>query len=69
MCEHCNIEEYSGEVLLHEIEVDGTDQNYEIYILDDLDGGYYTLCVDGTFSDIRIKINYCPACGRELGKY
>jgi hypothetical protein len=66
MCEYCTIEDYVGEIIPFKVKVDGTRQNYEIYILDDLDYEQYSLTIDGTFSEIRIGIKYCPMCGRSL---
>lgn len=66
MCEHCNLEESSGENLPLMIQVDGTKQHYEVYLLDDIENDQYSLVVNGTFSELRIKINYCPVCGKKL---
>lgn len=68
MCKYCEIEDYSGENIPFDIKVDGTKQHYEVSILDDLDYGQTSLQIDGTFSDLRIKILFCPMCGKRLDK-
>lgn len=66
MCKYCGLENYTGENLDYDVEVDGSKQDYEIFVLDDLDYNRYSLNILGTYSDIRVKINYCPMCGNKL---
>lgn len=66
MCQYCDIENYTGENLDYDVEVDGSKQDYEIFILDDLEYDRQSLSILGTYSEIRVKINYCPMCGKKL---
>jgi hypothetical protein len=68
MCKYCDKEETENEceVIPLDIKVDGTKQHYEVSIIDDLDYEQVSLQVNGTFSDLRIKINFCPMCGKKL---
>ncbi|PLS19524.1 hypothetical protein CVD28_03660 [Bacillus sp. M6-12] len=68
MCKYCEIEEceYEGELIPFDKKVDGTKQHYEVSILQDIEYEQMSLRIDGTFSDLRIKIKFCPMCGKEL---
>lgn len=66
MCEHCNLEEYTGENIPVNIKVDGTKQHYEVYLEDDIDNGQISLVINGTFSELKLKVKYCPICGNKL---
>lgn len=66
MCQYCNIEDYYGEDIPFNTVVDGTKQHYEINVLDDLDYDRKSLVINGTFTELRIGIDYCPFCGNKL---
>lgn len=60
------MEEGSGELIPFETKVDGTKQHYEMSIIEDIENEQMSLQIYGSFSDIRIKIHFCPMCGRKL---
>lgn len=68
MCKHCDLEDYHGEDLPVEVKIDGTKQHYEVSISDDIDNEQFSLVINGTFSELKIKIYYCPMCGKELSR-
>lgn len=67
MCKYCEVDLYHGEQLPYDTKVDATKQHYEITILDDVEYEQFSLCIYGSKSELRIKINYCPLCGKRLG--
>ena len=46
--------------------IDGSGQNFEANIADDPEWEGFVLRVNGTHTDFRIPINYCPFCGEKL---
>ncbi|WCK57504.1 hypothetical protein PP175_25905 (plasmid) [Aneurinibacillus sp. Ricciae_BoGa-3] len=66
MCKYCDLSEATGENLPLEVKTDGTKQHYEAFILDDVEYEQFSLNICGTFSDLRIKVHYCPMCGKKL---
>lgn len=68
MCRYCDLENYHGEDLPVEVKVDGTKQHYEVSIADDIDNEQFSLVINGTFSELKIKIHYCPMCGNALSR-
>ena len=65
MCEYCNTSSCCENIPL-EILIDGKHQYFEVDIFYDLDRDDTTLRIDGTHTDVRVKINYCPMCGNKL---
>ena len=72
MCDFCNFEEWNGEIQYAgksfplEKNIDGTKQNFEIYIFDSPEDEGTVLTVNGNCTELRININYCPICGKHL---
>ena len=69
MCEYCNFEypehEYLGSKNL-ELSVDGGKKEYfEAFIEEDPDFDHF-IVIDGSFTTIRIPIEFCPKCSRKL---
>ena len=46
--------------------IDGSGQNFEAAIQDNIDHEQKVLNLDGTHSNFVIRINYCPMCGERL---
>ena len=65
-CNVCFIEEYTGESISLDRVIDGKNQEFEVYILDNIESEKMNLFINGTHSEIEIVINYCPICGRKL---
>jgi hypothetical protein len=66
-CKYCKIEDYTGELFKVDKMIDGKNQNFEIYILDNIEAdNTYRLFIDGTHTSIEIEINYCPICGKKI---
>lgn len=66
MCGYCDTTDYSGEPIPLIILIDGKGQYFEVDIFYDLDRDETTLRIDGTHTDVRININFCPMCGKEI---
>ena len=68
MCAYCNFDanEYVAEKDL-EIKkvVDGTKQDIECWLEEDCEYDHF-ICVNGTYMELHISIEYCPKCGRKL---
>jgi len=68
MCEYCNFDanEYVAEKDLEmEKTIDGTKQDIECWIEEDTNYDHF-ICVNGTFMELHIPIEYCPKCRRKL---
>ena len=59
-------DEYVGEKLKFVKNIDGSQQNFELYVFDSPEDESYVLQMDGIYTDLRIEINFCPICGRKL---
>jgi len=66
MCEYCDLSDYTGNIMKPHTNIDGKGEYTEVYLLLDVENECNSLQVDGTYIDHRIKINFCPMCGREL---
>lgn len=66
MCRYCNLEAYVGEDLLFKVMIDGTKQHFNIYLLNDVQNEQFSLKINGTFTEIVIKVQFCPMCGKQL---
>lgn len=65
-CEFCDVSDYHGKELPKIRNIDGGKQNFELTVSHDPEDECFTLIVDGTFTDVRIEIEFCPKCGRRL---
>ena len=65
-CNACLIKEYTGELLCLDKVIDDKNQEFEVYILDNIESEKMNLFINGVHSEIEVVINYCPICGRKL---
>jgi phage protein U len=65
-CKYCDFIDYTGEYIHPDKVIDGKGQNFEVYLLDNIESENYNLFVNGTHTEIEIEINYCPMCGEKL---
>jgi len=65
-CEYCTFKDYLGKEFIRISEIDGLNQYFEIQLIDSVENDCIILLIDGTNTNIEIKIKYCPYCGRKL---
>ncbi len=65
-CNFCDFSEYVGDCFRFCKNIDGGHQNFEVYLYDSPEYEGKIININGTFTDIKISINYCPMCGRKL---
>lgn len=66
-CEYCDFEDWKGKDFnFIGKTIDGKNQNFEVYLLDDPELEERVIFVNGTHTELSVKIHYCPICGREL---
>ena len=65
-CYVCDTSDYRGELLPFVKDIDGGQQDFEVCIFDSPEDECHVLEIDGVCTDLRIKIYFCPICGREL---
>lgn len=66
MCEFCDTSDYRGEDFTFVECIDCGHQNFEVCIFDSPEDECHVLEIDGVHTVLRIAINYCPKCGRQL---
>ena len=67
MCNICNTTpDYVGDLIPFDKCIDGGNQQFEVYIIDDVESDRYALTISGDHTDINILINFCPMCGEKL---
>jgi hypothetical protein len=62
-CSYCCFDGYMGKQFSSTKSIDGARQNFEIYLFDSPEDEAVVLNINGTHTDVRIYINYCPMCG------
>lgn len=65
-CQHCDIQEYTGGTFKFIKNIDGGHQHFEVFIYDSPEDECFVLSIDGTFTELRIPIYFCPHCGCKL---
>jgi hypothetical protein len=65
-CKYCKLDEYVGEKFDTCKFIDGSDQLFEMWLFDSPEDECKVLQLDGTHTDVRVPIKYCPFCGRKL---
>lgn len=58
--------DYYGDNLEFVENIGAERQDLEVNILDDIENECWSLWIDATHLDVKIKINFCPICGRKL---
>lgn len=65
-CAYCATGDYTGDSLPLAKNIDGGKQGFDMYIFDSPENESHVLVVDGTYTELRVVINFCPICGRPL---
>jgi len=65
-CKFCETPDYAGELLEFVKHIDGKNQDFEVCIFSSPEDEGHVLEIAGTFTDLRIEMNYCLKCGRKL---
>ena len=63
---HMNNDEYVGDLFELTTNIDGGSQYFEAYIFDSPEDECHVLEINGTYTELRFEINFCPICGRKL---
>jgi hypothetical protein len=66
MCKYCEMDDWVGENLKLDRIIDGKNQEFEVYILDNIKAESKQIFVNGTHTELEIIINFCPICGAKL---
>jgi len=69
MCKYCEVDHYCGigaDIKPDEL-VSPKDESIEICLFDSPDDEHFVLLIDGSFTTIKMMINFCPICGRKIG--
>ena len=68
MCEYCEVDDCGvGENLTLDKCLLPKNDAVEVYLFNSPDDEHFVLMIDGSFTEIKMKVNFCPVCGREIG--